>query len=72
MTAKTIHERAKTQRDRKLANQISLLTACACEYPIRTYRNGHGHGKTIDGLPCPAISIYERLREERQAREDDV
>ena len=70
--SKTIHERAKTQRERKLANQVELLTACACEYPIRTFRNGHGHGTTVDGLPCPAIAVYERLREERQARKDDV
>ena len=66
----TAHERAKRQRTRELLRQTELLTACACEYPIRILRNGHGHGKTIDGRPCPAIAIYERLREERQARED--
>lgn len=72
MTAKTVHERAKRQRERKLAQQTALLTACECEYPIRNFRNGHGHGKTVDGRPCPAIAIHERLSEERQAREDDL
>ena len=69
---KTVHERAKRQRERKLAQQTKLLTACACEYPIRTYRNGSGHGKTVDGRPCPAIAILERFREERQERKDDL
>ena len=68
--AKTIYERAQKQRERQLAQQTELLTVCACEYPIRTFRNGHGHGKTVDGHPCPAIAIHERLREERQALED--
>jgi hypothetical protein len=69
---KTMHERAKRKRARKLAQQIELLTACACEYPIRSYRNGHGHGQTVDGLPCPAIAVIERFREERQALRDDL
>lgn len=66
------HERAKRVRDRQLAQQVELLTACACEYPIKRYRNRSGHGTTRDGQPCPAIAIYERYREERQAREDDA
>jgi len=68
----SIHARAKRQRDRQLAQQVELLTACACEYPIRTFRNGSGHGTTSDGQTCPAIAVYERLREERQARKDDL
>jgi hypothetical protein len=68
----TTHERAKRQRERQLAQQTELLTACACEYPIKRFRNGSGHGTTIDGLPCPAIAVCDRLREERQAREDDL
>jgi hypothetical protein len=68
----SIHERAKRQRERQLAQQIELLTACACTYPIRRFRNGSGHGTTSDGRPCPAIAIYERLCEERQARKDDL
>lgn len=67
----TNHARAKRQRARLLARETEILTACACEYPIRTLRNGHGHGKTIDGQPCPAIAVYERHREEQQEREDD-
>ena len=69
-TGRITHERAKRQRERTLAQQTELLTACECEYPIRILRNGHGHGTTVDGLPCPAIAVHERFREEHQERED--
>lgn len=65
-----LYEGAKRQRARKLARETELLTACECEYPVHIFRNGHGHGTTVDGHPCPAIAIHERL-EERE-REDDL
>lgn len=58
---------AKQVRERKLANAIKLSQACACTFPLDSYRNLHGHGDTVDGQPCPAITIWQALRDEREA-----
>lgn len=52
------HDRAAKAR----ANIIELYQACACAWPTKVYRNAHGHGKTRDGQPCPAIEVWKRQR----------
>ena len=60
---------AKLRRDRTLARTAEIYAACECEFPLRTWRSGYGHGKTVDGAPCPAIRVVERHNaEDREAR----
>lgn len=54
------HERAAKAR----ARIVELYQACKCEWPSHVLRNAHGHGKTEDGKPCPAIEIWKRHRAE--------
>lgn len=65
--AKTKHVLARRAREARLRRLTEVFIACSCEYPLVTYRNGHGHGKTADGAPCPAIAVLERHDEEREA-----
>lgn len=54
------HDLARLFRERKLQRTQEIYAACACEFPLKMYRNRHGHGQTIDGQPCPAIAVIER------------
>ena len=65
-TPKTKHVLAARTRERRIKRTTALLTACQCEWPLKTYRNVHGHGKTIDGQPCPAIGVWEAQRAEAE------
>lgn len=56
---------AKLARDKRVTNLTELYGACECEFPLRVVRNRHGHGKTVDGKPCPAIKVWERQQAER-------
>lgn len=60
------YARAKRKRARDLAQRTEIMNACACEFPLVKYRNYHCHGRTLNGEPCPAIVIIERIREERE------
>ena len=66
---KSGHERAKRVRDRQLAQQVELLTACACEYPIKRYRNNPVTARraTVNHAPrSPSTSVTVRsARRER-------
>ena len=55
---------AAKKRERTLQRMQEIMTACRCQFPIVTMRNGHGHGLTITSEPCPAIAIIEKQREE--------
>jgi hypothetical protein len=55
---------AKKVRAKKLAQLTEIYNACECEYPLVSYRNLHGHGRTASGVPCPAITVWERQRHE--------
>lgn len=63
---KTKHALAMRARMGKLRRLEEVFTACACLYPLVSYRNGHGHGTTEDGKPCPAIAVIERHKEESE------
>lgn len=56
---------AKRVRSKRLTNYTELHLACECEWPVRMLRNLHGHGKTADGKPCPAIQVWLLQGEER-------
>jgi hypothetical protein len=59
--------RAKRARERKLERLKVIVEACNCCWPIIAYRNLHGHGEG-----CPAIAIWQRLRDEREEARDDA
>lgn len=58
------HKLAQMLRDKKLRRVQEVYAACACEFPLVAYRNGHGHGKTPEGTPCPAIEVIRRHDDE--------
>lgn len=58
--AADIYELARLRREKKLRRTQEIYAACACEFPLKVYRNLHGHGRTKDDQPCPAIAVIER------------
>lgn len=54
--------RAKSIRERKLANFTAVYALCTCLYPLVRYRNGHGHSGD-----CPAIAEINRQADARAA-----
>lgn len=68
----TKHNLAARARAAELKRKQEVYAACACLYPLVAYRNGHGHGKTVDGAPCPAIEVIERHKEEREAAAEGI
>lgn len=64
MSKTSRYDLAKKARDKRLAYTTEMYAACECTYPLDTYRNRHGHGKTRDGKPCPAIAVWERHHED--------
>jgi len=51
--------RAARVRARRLARKTEVYGACACAWPVKVLRNGHGHDDA-----CPAVAIVKRHREE--------
>lgn len=49
VASETTLANAKKMRD----EEIELLAACTCEYPINRYRNGSGHA-----ADCPTHALW--------------
>lgn len=66
--AADMHDLARLCREKKLRRTQEIYAACACEFPLKIYRNLHGHGRTKTDEPCPAIAVIERHdAEDREA-----
>jgi hypothetical protein len=54
-----VTRRARLYRDGKLRRLQEVYGACACAFPLTSYRNGHGHAED-----CPAIEVLVQQEQE--------